>query len=510
MSVSGFLSSVADKAQNALSNSPLSQHLPPRTGATRLSTGTSPPLSDGGGAHKSHALEQIQHQFRQIQQSYSSTGPLQKIVTSEKGIALDFKALSRDVQAQSKELYMWGQNESSDVKDVSDRLAFLNYIAGSLASTLSMKLDSARTPLKQLRDNEAALTQKRNVRAGIQNQISRIEHSQERGYEKHVAELQEQLAKAESDDEPAEGQHEIFLRKALKESEQLRFQALREYGEKLSLLAQAADAVLAVLPSVPSSSSLPYASTEETGSIRASLQHALDHWKPGQVTLSAPPGANLDRSDTRSFGETHAAERDPSPASVPVPLPVPAPIQELGSGSSPTPSSQTQRASFSSPLVEGSASSINPTGLNNEPAPIQSSSPAVGVTLPGLADTEAKVPSVTPTVAETGIPVSGGSDGPGPSSGSLRSSKSSSSYVVSGIVRTPTQEEGGSSPPPKRYESAEEEKRRLEREERERLLRGDTSSAGPSAPTYGGAEDEKKGGANPEDGGDTPPPYQDI
>ena len=287
-----------------------------------------------------------------------------------------------------------------------------------------------------------------------------------------------------------------------------------QYGEKLSLLAQAADAVLAVLPSVPPSSSRPYASAEETGSIRASLQHSLDHWTPGQVTLSAPPAANLDRSDTRSFGETHAEElerinsehhvepprRDPSPVSntsVPVPLPVPDTIR-----SSPTSSSQTQQGSFGSSVVEGSASSINPASLNNEPAPIPSRSPLVGVTLPGPADTGAKVPSVTPTVAETGVPVSGGSDGPGPSSGSLldiRSSKSS------------TQEEGGSSRPPQRYESAEEEKRRLEREERERLLRGNTLSGVPSEPSYGGAEGEGKGGANPEDGGgDTPPPYQDI
>jgi hypothetical protein len=301
-------------------------------------------------------------------------------------------------------------------------------------------------------------------------------------------------------------------------------------------LAQGADAVVAVLPSVPPSSNQPYVRGEETGSIRASLQHALDNWTPGQVTLSAPAGADLDRSHTRSFGETHATElqqintdgRDhsptssPSPARVPVPLPVPISIQELGSESSPTSSSQTQQASFSSLLAESSTPSINPVGLNNDPATIPSRSPAVGVTLPGPADTEVKVPSVTPTVAETGVPVTGGTHGPGPSSGSLldiRSSKSSLSHAVSGTVRTQT----------KGYESAEEEKKRLEREERERLLRSDapSTSTGSSAPTYESAEDEKKrlereererllhdqregGGPNPEDEGDTPPPYQDM
>jgi hypothetical protein len=42
---------------------------------------------------------------------------------------------------------------------------------------------------------------------------------------------------------------------------------------------------------------------------RASLQHAMDNYKPGQVVLSTSVGApDLARSDTRSFGESHASE----------------------------------------------------------------------------------------------------------------------------------------------------------------------------------------------------------
>ena len=72
------------------------------------------------------------------------------------------------------------------------------------------------------------LLQKRNIRNGIELQISRVENSREKGYEKHVADLKGQLYKAENDDEPLEKQHEILLRKALKESELQKFQALRE------------------------------------------------------------------------------------------------------------------------------------------------------------------------------------------------------------------------------------------------------------------------------------------
>lgn len=257
---------------------------------------------------------------------------------------------------------------------------------------------------------------------------------------------------------------------------------------------------------------------QETGSIRASLQHALDNWKPGQTTLSAPADVILDRSNTGSFGETHAAELqqivtpehpvgegivgpDSSPASKPVQIPVPVPIRELGSESSPPSSSlQTQSASISSPLAAGPTSAgVNPAVLNNEPAPIPSALPSPAVKLSGSVDGTEKVPAVTPTVAETGVPVSGGPSGPGPSSGSLheiRSSSSGLSQAASDVAIAPSPE--GSST--NRYESAEEEKRRLAREERERLLHGERSSAGSS--------DRQDDG--PVDDGDTPPPYQEL
>jgi len=105
-----------------------------------------------------------------------------------------------------------------------------------------------------------------------------------------------------------------------------------------------------------------------------------------------------------------------------------------------------------------SDSPINPAVESTEPAPILSTSPSVVVASPGPVDTDSKVPSVTPTVAETG--------------------ESSSGAV------------------PQRYESAEEAKKRLEREEREKLLHGQTPGYGESS-TH-------------EHEGDTPPPYQDI
>lgn len=254
--------------------------------------------------------------------------------------------------------------------------------------------------------------------------------------------------------------------------------------------------MLVAIPSQPPSTTQPYTGAEETGSIRASLQYALDHWKPGQTTLSAPADAILDRSNTASFGETHAQELQRiDTASVPAQGPGAVPTQEQVSTASPPVSSQTEPGSLSSAGASTSPG-INPAVLNTEPAPIPTVSPPVAVIVPGPVDTKVKVPVVTPTVAETGIPVSGGPGGPGPSSGSLHDIHPSSpdlSRAASNVAKTPGPEGGSSGDPAKPYESAEEEKRRLEREERERLLRGAPSK-----------DDE----ANAD--GDTPPPYQDI
>ena len=111
---------------------------------------------------------------------------------------------------------------------VTDRLAYLNFVQGSLASSLSTKLDASRAPLKALRDLETNITPRRNIRAGIQLQINRVEHEQQKGTDKRLADLRDQLKKAEADDQPAEREIEIAKRKAVRESEQLKWEALRE------------------------------------------------------------------------------------------------------------------------------------------------------------------------------------------------------------------------------------------------------------------------------------------
>jgi hypothetical protein len=390
------------------------------------------------------------------------------MITSSKGVALDFDSLSRDIKANSKELYVWSQTEPADLKDVCDRLAFFNFVQGSLAGTLSTKLDAARTPLKALRDSDATIATHRNIRTGYARDI-KIETDGSRTNEKRVAELERLLEKAETEDVPLEKEFELLARKSIKSSEQTKWDAIREYGEKLIILSKAATRVLELLPSVPPSQEVPYVGAQATAAIRAAVQHALDHYKAGDVDLAPTDGGvDLSRSDTRSFGETHATELSSIGGSALPPAPVDKPV-----ATSPQPSS-------TSPV-------INPQQLNQTPVQIpsltQNTAPSTAV------PSDPNYPTVNiPAVMETGIPQSAGPDGPGPSSGTLQDVRSTTNPTDSasgyGV--------GVGTASGSVLESAEDEKKRLEREERERVLRAGGTTSASQPQQFESAEDEKK------------------
>lgn len=116
---------------------------------------------------------------------------------------------------------------------VTDRLAWINFIEGSLAHTLATRINASRAPLKALRDAEITLNGHLNIRTGLQNQIARIEHEQRRGNEQRLVELKKQLEKAEVDDEPLEKEVDLLKRKAVRDSEQMKWQAVREVSRTL-------------------------------------------------------------------------------------------------------------------------------------------------------------------------------------------------------------------------------------------------------------------------------------
>lgn len=268
-----------------------------------------------------------------------------------------------------------------------------------------------------------------------------------------------------------------------------------------------------MLPSVPPTPELPYTGAQTTGATRASLQRALDNYKTGHISL--PPqlaASELSRSDTRSFGESHAHELSALASASPVTQPFSPPQSHTSVSQGVNPQShmpvpQGVNPQSHMPVPQGAnpQSPLPDDNLNHSPAAIPFSPPAASD------PSQMNVPIITPTVAETGIPVSAGASGPGPASGSLRDLHPSplaggpasqhetieeekrrleSAYSNPAAVQGQT-----SQAPPAAYESAEEEKKRLEREARERLLRQASSQSNQG----------KKDGDD-----ELPPSYQDI
>ncbi|KAG8758723.1 hypothetical protein FRC14_007510 [Serendipita sp. 396] len=547
----GFLSSIADKAQaviaGKLGSSGSSAHghsdstssvPPPATGAQAP---YNPPAQEQSGSlsGRHHGLETIQHHLRSLQVQYSSgisqeNRQLQLLITASKGVALDYDTVGRDAKAQSKELFLWGQTQGDDIKDVTDRLAYLNFVHGALSYTLATDLDKSRAAWKNVRDAEAQLAPRRAARSNIAGQVNKLKTEGGRGgnVDTRLAELEAQLKKAESDDAPLENELQLLRRTAIKESETLKWKGLKEYGQKLILLAGASEQLLRVLPTSPPET---YTGHQQTAAVRAALQNALDSGYVPQtehlpLNVGSPAGGI---GETRSFGETHAVELNSI-----------ATVTDNG---------------------HDAATPINPDALNNNPAPIPStthhynapSGPPAGhhYAAPSVAPpSEAHHPPTTyvsptggptsstsiphaPTVAETGVPVKAGAEGPGPVAGSLSqgaeevrerptvgygvgSNEQAPAYGSAAAVHESAEEEkrrlaaaeqnpAPSSAPsgsygdhlgdlhastsirrPVVHESAEDEKKRLEREERERILRANTrqdtqdDQGGAAPPAY--------------------------
>jgi hypothetical protein len=89
-------------------------------------------------------------------------------------------------------------------------------------------LDGSRAGYKALRDAETALASSRSARANLESQIAKLERSPPKDGERKLIELREQLDHLNEEAAPQEKEVKILKRKALRESETAKWEALRE------------------------------------------------------------------------------------------------------------------------------------------------------------------------------------------------------------------------------------------------------------------------------------------
>jgi hypothetical protein len=252
---------------------------------------------------------------------------------------------------------------------------------------------------------------------------------------------------------------------------------LQQYAEKLIVLANASNSFLDALPAVPPTADNPYKGAKATATTRAAVQTSLNNWVTGHVKVPElnNTSSNANDGDTRSFGESHASELsniNPSTSTASIPS---------GGALNASPSLPHTGSSQSSTVQPVNISNLNLTPIqvsaHGSQDRVFSVSPTSGD--PAASLSQQSLPTITPTIAETGIPLSSGAADPGPKQGSLAQQSKTPAYGSVDAGATPSYG----------HPSAEDEKKRLAREERERVLNNGGSS---STPKYESAEDEKK------------------
>lgn len=425
-------------------------------------------------------------------------------------LALCFKrkAYTRFKQALATQLYQWSQDtqspvkqQASDFEDVSDRLAWMTFKQGEIMQAYATKLESARAALKDIRNFEQKLVVQRDSRQEIKQRIKKL--IEKRSEEAKIQAAEEELAHLESQHRDAEMSVLALKRQKLKECYTLEFEGMRQMGEELSVLASHGELLLDCLSSPQDGHAPgPYTDFQRTLQIRDECDRALSSYDKQHPLIPKPqlsqPASELARSNSTvsSFAHTHkgdiAALTHGGPAS-------PAasattydpfaddPVSHLNTA--PTASVVPSSSPMASPLSAPPPTSLQP-GAPLSPHASRTSDTAVGSTQAPL----------DPTIAETGIPISGSN---GPAEGQLKPRRPS----AAGSTTLPPPVGSVGSPPvvteaavSKEQEWRDEVERNWQAAHGEgsNLNRASTSATGP--PAYS-LQDEQQGSSVPPEKG---------
>jgi len=263
--------------------------------------------------------------LRQFQATYDprqapETLKLQLLIKAHKSLVLDSETLARDSHLVSKQLYLWACDEPDQaLKDVGDRLAYMNYQVGDLQQQYSKTLEKSRTDLKEIRNLENELIKLRDREKSLQAQLNKLlqDPRPKPDTSEKISSTTAEHAVVVQKIQDTEALIPAHKRRLIKNSYRTQFQALREMGDKLMIISQFGDLLLDELQDDPH---LQYAAQDRTAQIKGAASQLLTDYK-GPV-FSRPNGdlanfhldspsqiaggsSSLHRTDTRLFGETH-------------------------------------------------------------------------------------------------------------------------------------------------------------------------------------------------------------
>ena len=98
-----------------------------------------------------HLGHEATHRLKVARRQSPHTLKLQLAITTGRGVVSDQEATSRETKSFSKAMLEWGQAQTAEVKDVTDRLAWLEYKQAEVHAEYARSLEQSRSALKDLR-----------------------------------------------------------------------------------------------------------------------------------------------------------------------------------------------------------------------------------------------------------------------------------------------------------------------------------------------------------------------
>ncbi|KAK4698567.1 hypothetical protein P7C70_g7705, partial [Phenoliferia sp. Uapishka_3] len=236
---------------------------------------------------------------------------LQLALKAASGVVTTEEANAREAKLYSKNFFLWGKDEAADLSDTSDRIAFLMFKSAELQEAHAQRVAQSRVALKDIRNFENELVPKRNRRQALSNKLTTLRQKNDKRAATEMAQLSADLEQMEREDATFEESLSVLKRTKVHEAFSLHFAAQRELAEKLAIVAAYGDVLLQRMDS--SGIGEHYTGREGTAAVRAEVVAALDAWSPLKPLIPTPElhlggSSFLGRSDTGSFGSTHAHE----------------------------------------------------------------------------------------------------------------------------------------------------------------------------------------------------------
>jgi len=208
--------------------------------------------SSGGGGGNGISLPRPKFYFNSLRSQGQAelSRRLFKLIKSENEVIHAYTTAARERSSVATQLSEWGlETNDQAVDDISDKLGVILSEVGTTEDEFAQNLEDYRLVLKQIRNTEKSVQPSREHKQKLADQIGQLKYKEPNSMK--IAQLEQELVRAEAENLVAEAQLTNITRQKIKEAFALQFAAQIERAEKQIILAKYGRRMLSLLDDTP-------------------------------------------------------------------------------------------------------------------------------------------------------------------------------------------------------------------------------------------------------------------